>query len=285
MLGKKIKAWIVAGRFFAGPWIAVNTFLGAKLAGFDFNAWLLGFGVVFSILLASHYMNAWRDWVLGVDRLEEGSRAKPYTAASQLIPRGEFTVGEAKAATLGWFLVAVGLFLMFAPKRPDTFALLALGIFVAATYTDFAKRHAIGELYLFLGHGFGATTFAYSLVKPVTIEALCAGILLGFWAGILYTIDQWQDVETDFARRIKNFAYMVARANMRLSTFYYFGITAIVTMHFGMALMGLLPTSTLKTILLLPLYHFTGVLLDYQFERGVLLALLGMWLYPILMAV
>ena len=280
-----LRAWIIAGRFFAAPWIAVNTFLGVKLAGFDLNAWLLSFAIVFSILLSAHYMNAWRDYVRGLDSLEEGSKAKPYTAASQLIPRGEFTVTEAKAATIGWLLIAIGLFILFAPKRIDTIALLLLGIFVAVTYSDFWKVKGLGEIALFLGHGFGACTFAYSIVKPVTLEALAAGVVLGMWAGILYTIDQWQDVETDFAKRVKNYAYLIARANMKLSTFYYFAVTAIVTIHFGFVLMGLLPTSTLKTILLLPLFHFTGVLLDYHFEKGVMICLLGMWIYPILMAI
>jgi len=280
-----LKAWITAGRFFTAPWILVNTFLGVKLAGFIFEAWMLSFAIVFSILIASHYMNAWRDYVRGFDRVEEGSKAKPYTAASQLIPRGEFTVTEAKAATLGWLLIAIGLFIAFAPKRLDTVALLLLGIFVATTYTDLFKPHGLGEIALFLGHGFSACTFAYAIVRPITIEAIAVGCILGLWAGIAYTIDQWQDVETDFARRVKNYAYIVAKANMRISMFYYFAVTAIVTMHIGCVLIGWLPSSTLKVLLLLPLYHFTGVLLDYQFEKGTIVALIGMWLYPILMAV
>ena len=58
-----LRAWIIAGRFFAAPWILCNTLLGVKLAGFDLNAWLLSFAIVFSILLSAHYMNAWRDYV------------------------------------------------------------------------------------------------------------------------------------------------------------------------------------------------------------------------------
>jgi len=280
-----LKAWITAGRPFGLPWILVNTLLGVKLAGFGFNAWLLSFAIVSCLLLASHYMNAWRDYIRGFDRGEAGSKAKPYTTASQLIPSGQFTVKEAKAATIGWLMIGIGLFAMFAPKRIDTIGLLLLGIFVATTYTDFFKVKSLGEIALFLGHGFGSCTFAYSLVKPLDWTGIVAGVLLGFWAGMVYTVDQWQDVETDFAKRVKNFAYMLANANMRISTFYYFGVTAIVTMHIGCVLMGWLPISTLKVLMLLPLYHFTGVLLDYQFEKGVFTTLLGMWLYPILMAI
>ena len=279
----KAKAWFIASRPFAIPWILVNTFLGARLAGFDFGKWLLASAIVSLILLAAHYVNNWRDFVKGFDKLESGSSAKPYTAASQLLPRGELTVQEMKGATiivLGLSLVLMG----FAPKRLDVWLLYILGVSVALTYTDFFKPKGFGEVALFLGHGFGASTFAYSLIRPVTVEALAAGTLLGMLAGIVYTIDQWQDVETDFAKRVKNYAYLIAKAEMRLSTFFYFAVTAIVTIHLAFVLMGVLRPSTLKALLLMPLFHFAGVMLECQFEKGVWLSLIAIWLYPILMA-
>ena len=279
----KAKAWFVASRPFAIPWILVNTFLGARLAGFDFGKWLLASAIVSLILLAAHYINNWRDFVKGFDKLENGSSAKPYTAASQLLPRGELTVQEMKGATiivLGLSLVLMG----FAPKRLDVWLLYVLGVSVALTYTDFFKPKGFGEVALFLGHGLGASTFAYSLIRPVTVEALAAGTLLGLLAGMVYTIDQWQDVETDFAKRVKNYAYLIAKAEMRLSTFFYFAVTAVVTIHLAFVLMGVLRPSTLKALLLMPLFHFAGVMLECQFEKGVWLGLIAIWLYPILMA-
>ena len=280
----KLKAWIIAGRLFAAPWIAVNTFLGVKLAGFNFDAWITSFVIVLSVLLAGHYMNAWRDYTLGFDQLENGSKAKPYTAASQVLPRGWLTLKEVKLSTFVFFALSIIIFILYAPKRPDTITLFLLGIFVAVTYTDFFKPRGFGEIGLFLGHGFGASTFAYSLVKPVTGEALAAGTLLGLLAGVSYTVDQWQDVETDFSRRVKNYAYLITKANMRLSTFFYFAVTVVVTIHLAFVLMGILRASTLKALLLMPLFQFSGALLDYQFEKGVWAALTAIWLYPILMA-
>jgi len=112
-----------------------------------------------------------------------------------------------------------------------------------------------------------------------------AGVILGMWASTMYTLDQWQDVETDFLRRIRNTAQLIAKANMSISTFYYFAVTAIVTMHIVMTFMGLLPTSTLKAVLLLPYLHLTGVFLEASFEKGMVMMLFGMWLYALLMAV
>ena len=279
----KLKAWIIAGRFFAAPWILVNTLLGVKLAGFDFKTWMLSFVIVFSVLLGSHYMNAWRDWVLGFDRIENGSRIKPYTAASQVLPRGWLTLKEVKLSTFAFFALSIIIFILYAPKRADTITLFIMGLSIAIAYSDYLKPKGLGEIGLFLGHGFGACTFAYSLVRPITAEALAAGTLLGLLAGIIYTVDQWIDAETDFAKRVKNYAYLITRANMRLSTFFYFAITAVVTIHLAFVLMGVLRASTLKALLLMPLFHFAGVLLDYQFEKGVWVALTAIWLYPILM--
>ena len=280
----KLKAWIIAGRLFSGPWILVNTLLGVKLAGFDFKTWMLSFVIVFSILLGSHYLNAWRDYVLGFDQLENGSKAKPYTAASQVLPRSLLTLKEVKLSTFAFFALSIIIFILYAPKRADTIALFIMGLSVAIAYTDYLKPKGLGEVGLFLGHGFGASTFAYSLVKPVTGEALAAGTLLGLLAGVSYTVDQWQDVETDFSRRVKNYAYLITKANMRLSTFFYFAVTVVVTIHLAFVLMGILRASTLKALLLMPLFQFSGALLDYQFEKGVWVALVAIWLYPVLMA-
>jgi hypothetical protein len=40
-----------------------------------------------------------------------------------------------------------------------------------------------------------------------------------------------------------------------------------------------MPRETLITIFTLPLAHVTGILLDYRFEKGVLLALVTMWAF------
>jgi len=279
----KLKAWIVAGRFFAGPWILVNTLLGVKLAGFDFKIWILSFVIVFSVLLASHYLNAWRDYIKGFDQLENGSKVKPYTAASHVLPQGWLTLKEVKLSTFAFLTLSIIIFILYAPKRADTIALFIMGLSIAIAYSDYLKPKGLGEIGLFLGHGFGTSTFAYSLVRPITAEALAAGTLLGLLAGVSYTVDQYQDVETDFARRVKNYAYLIAKAEMRLSTFFYFAVTAVVTIHLAFVLMGILRASTLKALLLMPLFHFTGVLFDYQFEKGVLTGLTAIWLYPILM--
>jgi len=278
-----IKAWLICARIFALPWIATNVLVGVSLAGFSLEKWLLGFLVVGSVLISAHFFNAYFDFIKGFDKVEGGSKPKPYTAGNQVLPRGWLSLRTVKISTFAWLIVSL-ILMFFAPRRIDVYLLYALGVFVAFAYSLWFKPKGFGEVALFLGHGFGASTFAYSLVKPVTGEALAAGALLGLLAGVVYTVDQWVDAETDFARRVKNYAYLIAKAEMRLSTFFYFAVTAVVTIHIAFVLMGILRASTLKALLLMPLFHFTGVLLDYQFEKGVWVALTAIWFYPILMA-
>ena len=279
----KIRAYITLLRIFIFPWLAVNTLLGNRLAGFDIHAWGLALLITTLVAFAGHMINAFRDYELGFDGVN-GSVPKPYTSACSIIPSGIISVRVAKVSTLVFLLASLLMIVFFAPLRVDTVSLYILGVFCALTYTDLGKKHSMGELYLFLGHGFGTSTFAYSLVRPITIEALATGTLLGLLAGVIYTVDQWVDAETDFARRVKNYAYLITKANMRLSTFFYFAVTAVVTIHLAFVLMGILRASTLKALLLMPLFQFSGALLDYQFEKGVWVALTAIWLYPILMA-
>jgi len=280
----KIKAFIVLLRPFVVPWFISNVLLGNSLAGFDAYAWGLASLIAILVSFVGHLVNAFRDYELGFDGIN-GSAAKPYTDACRVLPSGIISVGITKVSSLIFLLVSLFLLIFFAPLRLDVILLYLLGVFCALTYTDLAKKHMMGELYLFLGHGFATTSFAYSLVKPLDLTGLAAGLLLGFWAGVVYTVDQLRDVETDFARRVKNLAYMMFKANMRVSQLWYFLVTASFTLQFGFILLGLFPASSLLSLLILPVSHITAILLDCYFEKGVFAALACMWTYCVLMSV
>jgi len=282
-LGFRVKAWLIAARLFVTPWIAVNALLGTSLAGFNLQAWFLAFAITTLVLVSAHFINAWRDFVKGLDRVEEGSVAKPYTAGSQVLPRGWLSLRTVKASAIALLALSACL-MVFAPRRLDAWLLYALGVAMALTYTDFFKPRGLGEVALFLGHGFGTTTFAYSLVRPIDPTGISAGILLGMWAGIVYTIDQYTDVQTDFMKKVRNLAYMVFKANVRISQLWYFLLTATLTMQMGFVILGWLPKETLLSIFCLPLGHVAGILIDYNFERGTLLCLVNMWFFALLMS-
>ena len=172
----------------------------------------------------------------------------------------------------------------FAPLRADVVALYALGVAVAAAYTDFFKPRGIPEVALSLGHGLSATSFAYAVAAPLTMTGVAAGILLGMLAGMIVSIDHLQDV-TDFRRRAQSLAEMIFKTRVRLSSLWWFAVTSTLVMQAGFVLMGWLPRETMLSIFVLPPAHVAGILLDYSFERGVHLGLMTMWLFAALMAV
>lgn len=280
----KFKAWFITGRYFAVPWILANTLLGATLAGFDLMRWIDASMIFIAVLISAHYINAWRDYVRGVDRIDDGSMAKPYTAGSQMLPRGYISLNAVKTTSVILVLISMAMFWLLVDIRWDTFILYHLGLAMALTYTDVFKPKGFGEIALFLGHGFTTTAFAYAVIRPLDMVGTSAGIVLGLLAGMMYTIDQLQDVDTDFAKRIKNFAYLVTKAEIKTSHFFWFAITAVITIHLAIAIIGWIPEKTLVALFLLPYFHFVGVMFDYNFDRATLMGLLGMWMYPVLMA-
>jgi len=279
-----IKAWIIAARIFSWPWLLVNALFGVSLAGFEPAKWLLAFAIATLVLTSGHFFNSWVDYVRGFDKVEGGSKPKPYTAGSQVLPRGWLSLRTIKISTFA--LLGFAAFLLtFAPTRAEVYGLFVLVVFSVFAYSLWLKPKGLGEVGLFLGHGFATTSFAYSLVKPLDLAGLVAGVFLGFWAGVVYTVDQYEDVVTDFTRRVKNLAYMMFKADMRISQLWYFLVTGSYVLQFGFIMLGLFPVKTLLSLFILPLCHVAGVLLDYNLEKGVLLGLAVMWLNALLMSV
>lgn len=280
----KVKAWLVAARIFVIPWMIVNTFLGATLAGFDLWRWIAAFTAVSCVLLSGHFINAWRDFIKGIDSVKNGSKEKPYSSGNQILPLGLLSVRTIKASAAALLLLSFMILFSSAPNRPDVFIIYLVGVVMALTYTDFFKPKGFGEIALFLGHGIGATAFAYTMIAPFDVTALSIGVLLGFWSGIIYTLDQYQDLKTDFQHKIKNVAQIMFKANIRVSQLWYFLITASITMQVVMVIFGWIPLATLGTIFLLPMGHIVGIFLDYNFDKGVIYALFTMWLYALVAA-
>lgn len=278
----KAKWMFLAARPFAIPWIFVNTLLGATLAGIDWFKWFTAFVIVGSILVASHYINSWRDFVRGFDSLENGSKPKAYTAGSQVLPAGLLDTSDVVRGALVMLALGTALMIVYAPRRMDSWFLFALGVFVALTYSDFWKVKGLGEIALFLGHGFGASTFAYSFIKPIDITAISAGILLGLLAGIVYTLDQYPDVETDFGKKAKDIAFLMFHAEVKPSSYLWFAITAVSSLLVAFVLLSWLPRELLTSLFTLPIFHITGLLLDYDYDRGVLFGLVGIWLFALI---
>jgi len=281
----KVEWMFWASRPFALPWIFVNTLLGATLAGMDWLKFFVAFVIVGAILVASHYINSWRDYVKGFDTLDNGSTPKSYTAASQILPKGLLDTSDVTRGALAMLTIAFALMVVYAPKRIDVWGLFILGVFLALTYTDFWKPKGLGELALFLGHGWGASTFAYALIKPVGLDAMSVGVILGILAALVYTLDQYPDVETDFGKKAKDLAYLMFHAEVKPSSYLWFSVTAVSSLTVAFVLLGWLPSKMLTALFTLPIFHVAGLVLDYDYGRGVLIGLVGIWLFALVPAI
>ena len=273
----KVKALFVAGRFFVLPWMAFNTLLPIYLAGFDLYLWLLAFAICSCVLVAGHFINNWRDFVRGVDKVEGGSVGKSYTRACEILPKGFLSVQTMYRSAL--VLLGFAFILMlFAPIRFEVALFFLIGVVASLTYTDIAKPHGYGEIYLFATHGVSVTLFSYALVKPLTLEAVGTAVLLGLWAALALTMDQYPDAKREGALGLVS---LVFKANLKPSQYVWFAVSGVYTIQMGFTVMGILPAAMLLTVVLLPFIHLTTLILDTNFPKGMLMLLFSMFFFPL----
>ncbi|MBW2560827.1 MAG: UbiA family prenyltransferase [Deltaproteobacteria bacterium] len=274
MKPSKLRAWITAQRFFVLPLLLSFTFFGASLAGLDPGAWATAMLVTGSVWISSHNVNNWRDFVRGVDRVRGGSVAKSYTAANQILPRGLLSVRTVKLTAAGWVALSLAALACLAPLRPDTLALYCLGLATALTYTDLWKPAGLGPACAFVAF-FALVSFSYSVARPFDSTAAGAGALAGMLWFHALLLDQLPDVRGP-VRRAKDLAEMAFKAELRPSSIFWFGVTAVYVMQTGFVLLGWLPSGTLLSVLSLPLAHVAGIALDFDFQRGMLVGIVWM---------
>lgn len=281
----KLRAWLIAARLFALPMVFVDTFFGMALAGVNIWTWLLAFLITSSLLIATEFINLWRDYVSGYDKLKGGSRVKPYTSATLLLPKAILTVKDMKIGAS--VMILFSLFLMyFVPWRLDTWSLYALGLFCALTYTDFWKRKGLGEVPVFLGPGMGIIAFAYALVKSLDITGLTGAVVLGLWGPLFYTLDQYSDVKNSAAEEDKkNLAYMLKIAKTSLSSYVWSSGLFILVALIGAVVAKLLPEPVLAALLVLPVIRIGGTIMDSSYEKGIQQVLIAKVLFSLIPAI
>ena len=139
-LKTRIIGFLVACRLFALPWVFCNTLFAVALAGFNLHRFFLAFSITTLVMIGTHHLNNWRDYVKGLDKLEGGSKKKSYTSASKILPAGILSVKTEIVASIVFFSVPVVLFYFFAPINFWTVLFLAGGEVVGLLYTDGFKE-------------------------------------------------------------------------------------------------------------------------------------------------
>ncbi len=282
------KAWFVAGRHFALPWILFNALFAVVLAGFSLPAFLYSFGIAYLTLVAGHYVNDFRDFEKGLDKVEGGSVAKGYTGASTVIPTGALSVKAAKLSAVGFLLAGFALLVLRAITAGisiETAVLYAFGVFISLTYTDLFKPHGLPDLAIALGHGAAVTLFSYSMIAPINMTAVTAAIVLGLFGATLAVIDQYPDAKSSAVEKAKGTVALLINSKMNPSEYLYFSASGIYITQAAFTILGFLPKGTLLSTLLLVLLVPAGLTIDADFKKGTMMFLVVMLLYPIMMTV
>jgi len=252
-----LQAFIISTRWFAALWILLVYVAGSSWSlwrhgvfWLGWDTWLAVLAAVEGILLLSHFYNNYRDYEKGIDRgidVEEALRAKPYTAANLMVPLGITPVWAQKLWALGSAALAAAGVWYAAGRLPwgwQLWPLLAWGYVGALTYTELAKPRGLGELWVFLKV---LTVYEAAAVAAHGFDpaALLAAAPLGFAGAFFYSIDQYQDARSDFARRVRNFAILLWRSGVPLSVYMMLGYTFYVALTHMAVTLGVQPPAAL----------------------------------------
>ncbi|MFO7837714.1 MAG: prenyltransferase [Candidatus Thorarchaeota archaeon] len=279
----KLISWVSAGRFVFFPWVLLNSLFGAVLGSFHLLDWFFSFLVAFSTLTMGHFMNDWRDFVNGLDKMDEGSEKKPYTNAQQILPRGLLSLRTVKISALFFGLLGLIILIGYFDFSIDAYAFYLIGVLMALTYTDFAKPKGIGEIHMFLGHGLSTVCFTYSIINGLDVIGFLGGCLLGFWSAAAYTVDQWKDIQVDQDNGISTLAHKLSSKGLEPWKWWTFVVLGSMFIQAALIVFNVLSVTTAITVLMIPLAWLVHRKLKQNFDEGLLLVLVCMWVYTSLL--
>ena len=153
--------------------------------------------VAFGLQIGANYANDYADGVRGADganrigpmRLVGSGAASPQSVKRAAVAASAVAVavGAFLAATVGWELVVVGLFSLFA----------------CWGYTSGPRPYGymgLGEVFVFVFFGLVATAgTAYVLLEEFSLFALACGVPVGLWAVALLVANNLRDLSGDAA--------------------------------------------------------------------------------------
>jgi len=294
-----IATWIISARIFAIPWIALFTLFGALLAGIEsVERAIAAMTITSLILLAGHFNNNYKDVETGVDKyvssIEEAekicSTIKPYTAAAWIVPLRITSIRFHKVSEMALIAIALVIYAYFYSSNIEialiSLPMLIAGIILARTYTTHFKPKKRGEVCLFLSHGFGPTVFGFLSQKSDIIMAMLAGIPPGLISGLVYSVDQFIDIKTDFVSRVRSIYESWFNSRMPLSLYVLIIFSFWLYVVLAWIVAEIYPKGTLIVLLLLPLVLFFAPQLEFNRNSALVkIVLIATFLVPLLFCV
>lgn len=207
------KAWFRALRLVAAPAslgpVAVGGLLPRATGGsFDWLLWGLALLAVLLLHTAANLWNDYYDFLSGLDHVGGAT-------GSGVLPEGLLAPRQVLGAAWACALLAGGIGCWLAWRSAGWAPLLLgmLGLFAARAYSAgprSPKRHALGELWVFLWMG-PAMTGGAELVQTggFSLLAVWVGLPFGFLTALLMFLANARDLQDDQAVGLHTFAYWV----------------------------------------------------------------------------
>jgi 1,4-dihydroxy-2-naphthoate octaprenyltransferase len=286
----KFKVHLSLARLFAAPVAIFSVLLGSILTP-EGVSWVTLVAVLCGICLMnySHYMNSLTDYATSVDRKENGSVGKWYTAGSRILPLGLASVREVTIGGIAWLAISAVLAWLIYSQIDSLWPILAWAIVVVFPflYSPLLKYKGAPELVILVGFGFAAVLLGYSAVSasidwPVVVFV---GLLSGLPFAIGETIDQWLDSPSDSKKGLRNMAITLYKADFPIWGYIAFAIPFMYMFQLLLIFEGFIADWTFLTILIFPFWVFCLIDLKRESYKGLMFGLLGIYLYGLFLVI
>lgn len=266
-----LKAYWVLSRSFAIPLILVLLFLGTTLGIAESQTFsildlaLAWFGVIM-IVYGSHFFNDVWDFWTGIDAIKDGSVAKAYTSASQILPHG--LAKPVSVFIVSFLCYLIGTLALIAIGIP--MYIIAIGVIFGVGYSAFFKPRGFAELDVFVTCSTTVWVPYVLIAGNLTLNTVLISFVPAMLLVCFVTLDHYEDVESDLSKRIKTLAAILTRAKFYPSRYIETLFTIVIYYHLILTMANILPIQSLLSFFALPIVFTSIATIDKDFKQGIM---------------
>lgn|GEM_PF-5578845 len=207
------KDWVIAIRPFVLP-----IFFLLPLAGYAMQYSQIGYDIILLSLgtmfvgIFVHLYNNYDDFRRGIDGVDLSSKAKAYTAASQLLPQGRIKPSHTLYASIITLIISLAIGGYIVLKYWHTSLAAIAGFLAALSYNVLGfKYKALGGVSFAISLACALLVGAMMHTFYVNFEVVIFSIFLGYIGFVTKNIDSYYDIENDRKKGVKTFPMLHKR--------------------------------------------------------------------------
>jgi 1,4-dihydroxy-2-naphthoate octaprenyltransferase len=261
-------------RWFAAPFFALSTLMGAVLAGGPtVNSWV-GMAGLLLIMAGANSFNSYLDYAwTDLDKGDPDARSseKMYTSAQNLVARGAVSPRAIVVNALSWYVLALGIlvYLAFQSGWP-VLAIGCLGMLITFWYSKgrFGWTHELA-----LWTGVGPVSALVGMFATGPNADWVRGVLGGIPFGIVLSfcglaLDEWPDAEADLQKGVKSLIHTMWEYGISLEWYLTAWFLFLLLYQVLLIALRIYKPLTAITFLIWPLFVACVVLLKRDFPRA-----------------